>query len=142
MSEEKFEYSMRVQERLEKQRFRISKDELSLRLSTFGEFDFAYVFEVANSNGEINFIGKVAADSPRKLIEVFYETNVSSLALAYLDGLVELMRNRDWPHLNKNLTVREVESFLRDDNSHSAFPPKEVQHFRIHDCLNGLFDYP
>lgn len=135
------EYSSRVRERIASPLFKKSNSEKGDFLSNFTQNDFAYVYQIANSNGEINFFGSIEDNYPRKLSSCFYETNIHGPALAYLDALVELITKREWPGVHQTLRLKEVESFLRDTNEKNSFGEDEFSHFRIHECLNGLESY-
>lgn len=135
------QYSTRVKERITSPLFKKSDSEKGDFLSSFTENDFAYVYQIANSNGEINFFGSIESTYPRKLKSCFYETNIHGAALAYLDALVELLTKREWPGVHQTLRLKEVESFLRDNNNENSFGENEYSHFRIHECLTGLESY-
>lgn len=135
------QYSSRVRERILSPLFKKTESDKGDFLATFGENDFAYVYQIANSNGEINFFGKVEDEYPRKLKSCYYETNIHGPALAYLDALVELLTKREWPGIHQTLRLKEVESFLRDTNEVNSFGEDEHSHFRIHECLTGLESY-
>ncbi|OFZ17426.1 MAG: hypothetical protein A2X86_02910 [Bdellovibrionales bacterium GWA2_49_15] len=78
---------------------------------------FAYVYEVPKTLGIIELFGQVVA---HKVIEIHYITNISGVSLAFLDTLIEFIKDKSFEQL-KLLSPREVENYLRDDNATAAF---------------------
>ncbi len=134
-------YSQNVTSRIESPKNRISENELDSFFEHFGDHHFAYAFKLPNSNGEIKLVGEVDPDRPNKIKKCNYFTTVSGLALAYLDGMTDLISKMEWPYISVKLKPREIESYLRDKNEERSFPENELIVLKIHELLPGLEDY-
>lgn len=134
-------YSERVKHRMEHPMFLRSEKDREDFLANFHDNCFAYVFELKNSNGVIYFFGEIEPTRPQRIQTLFYETNVRGTSLAFLDALVELLPRREWTSMQKTLSLREVESFLRDQNNAPAFAPDDYTPFRIFEFVAGFESY-
>ena len=128
-------YSQKVLNRSEKPSFTGSEsdcDEYLLKKDSF----FCH-FHFPNSNGEITIYGQLAHEGQNHVIRVArFFTNVRGGPLAFLDALVELSHGRDF-HSLPLLRMKEIDSYLRDENSQSAFPNEGVELFRYYEVINA-----
>lgn len=95
-------------------------------------------YHFPNSNGEITVYGLLAPNSPNKeIIEAKYVTNIKGPPLAFIDALIELSHRRNY-HSLPLLSLREIESFLRDSNTVPSFSEGESQLYRYYDLISSL----
>lgn len=100
----------------------------------------SFDYEVKNSNGVINFIGEVDLELVNKPIKwLKYKTNVKGAALAFIDTTVQFCISKNAHTLN-SISLREVESYLRDDNVTPSFPDEAISMYRIFDFIQALQD--
>ncbi len=82
---------------------------------------FVFVYEIPHSAGIVELFGEVDLTSEaRKLKNVQYITNISGIPLGFLDTLIGFLNDGSMFTLDQ-LSVREIENYLRDDNTTSAF---------------------
>ncbi|MBI2518894.1 MAG: NifU family protein [Bdellovibrio sp.] len=101
-----------------------------------GSFDF--VFEHSKVPGGIHFFGLVDQNhEARPLLGLQYATNLKGPHLAFLEAAVELLQGRNTTTVS-GLSVREVESFLRDQNDQPAFQGGLATFFPMLEFLGPL----
>lgn len=128
--------SERVKKRADTPRYFGNDLEIESYASKKNHFMCHYHFP--NSNGEITVYGLLAPNSPNKeIIEAKYVTNIKGAPLAFVDALIELSHKRNY-HSLPLLSLREIESFLRDSNTEPSFPEGESQLYRYYDLIHSL----
>ncbi|MGE3608318.1 MAG: NifU family protein [Bacteriovoracaceae bacterium] len=128
--------SNKVNERAERPKF-IGTDEECNQVFEKENYFFCH-FHFPNSNGEITVYGELSHEGNNQIIkEARYITNVKGAPLAFLDALVELSHKRDF-HSLPLLSMKEIDSFLRDKNSQSSFEDEGVKLYRYYEVIPAL----
>lgn len=126
------QFSMRVFQRLESLAFRYESEPLTQ--STFYRFDY----DVPYSNGRISFFLNLIEEIGIERVEkIGYVTNIHGPELAFIDVAAELMRNRQ-SHQVGQLSLREIDNYLRDSNEDPAFKGNSNNLFRIFGFISAL----
>jgi Fe-S cluster biogenesis protein NfuA len=87
-------------------------------------------YEFANSNGKIEIFGVLGADRNHHPIKsIKYITNITGPALGVIDAIIELCHKRNSQGLSA-FTMREVESYLRDQNENQSLPNAGASFYR------------
>ena len=131
------EFSTRIVERSQSPNFLLDTEKASDFLKDLTSEKFFYNFEVANSNGLIKIFGRVDQSN---IVEINYSTNIKEVALGFLDALIELIKGRNIIALS-GLSMREVESFLRDQNHIPSIPSESMIFHRIFSLVSGFQSY-
>ncbi len=132
--------SERAVKRLTEAHFLIPRDDgmIFLEEKRPGAFDF--VFEHSKVPESIHFFGLVdQGHIERPLLGLQYATNLKGPSLAFLEAAVELLQGRKITTILQ-LTVREVESFLRDQNDLPAFQSGHAAFFPLLEFLGPLHE--
>lgn len=117
--EKNLEVSNRILERLKRPLFFASKEELG-SLEEGRELAFSFVVNDPFV-GVATFKGRVDGQVPEMpILELKYSTDITGPVLAFIDTLVEFAIGRHEMNISL-LSVREVESFLRDFNNVPAY---------------------
>lgn len=128
--------SLKVNERAQGPKFIGNEQECDAILSESDHF--LCHFHFPNSHDEITIYGRLTAVDGNKVIkEARFFTNVKGPALAFLDALIELAHQRDHKSLLQ-LRLKEIEFFLRDNNSTPSFPDDGVELYRYYEVMQGL----
>lgn len=87
-------------------------------------------YEFANSNGNIEIFGILEEDTNHHPIKsIKYITNITGPALGVIDAIMELCHKRNSQGLSA-FTMREVESYLRDQNDSQSLPNAGASFYR------------
>ncbi len=135
---ENFNYSNKVEERATNPLFLLKENDASIEFAPGAENIISFKYFIKNSNGLIEFIGEVEGSIDEKPIKwLKYKTNITGPTLAFIDGAIELCQNKNRSQV-ASLSVREVESFLRDNNIEPSFPNDATSMYRIFDFTKDL----
>jgi Fe-S cluster biogenesis protein NfuA len=121
-------YSQRLQERSESPKHLV--EEAIKKEIEADKNSFSCEYEFVNSNGKIELFGILGEDPNHHPIKSLkYTTNVKGPALGVIDAIVELCHKRNAQALSV-LTMREVESYLRDRNDSESLPNGGASFYR------------
>lgn len=104
-------------------------------LADAGEVPFEFKFDFPNSNGHLTLTGalnRIGTDF--NFATISYDTNVEGMPLAFLDATIELIQMRPVSQM-MSISVKEVDYFLRDNNSTSAFGDNDSHLYRFFEFL-------
>ena len=134
-------YSEKVRKRLEKPLFREDLKERELFLNEKIPGSFSFEIDSTNHHGQIWIFGILDKNqAPPEFAGIKYCSEIKDSKLSFLDALMELLNGKDITRL-KSISVREVESFLRDDNITPSFPESYNSLLPIFDkVIKGLSD--
>lgn len=132
-------YSEKVLQRIDKPLFREDLKERELFLDANIPGSFSFEIDSSSHHGQIWIFGILDKNQvPPVFAGIKYCTNIKDAKLSFLDALVELCNGQDITRL-KSISVREVESFLRDDNITPSFPDSQNSLLPIFDkVVSGL----
>ena len=133
-----FEKGLAISERLEKRKNDLKhfclKDKL--RDASFGEHSFAG--EVLSKNGSIlSFVGQGSEEAVLKRISFW--GNLPEFDLVLFDVFMELSLGKDFKEISR-ITLREVESYLRDVNHEPSFSGLEFEESFFDSLKEGLME--
>ncbi|RLA65612.1 MAG: hypothetical protein DRQ88_02310 [Epsilonproteobacteria bacterium] len=109
-------YSEKVLQRMKKPLFREDLKERELFLNDNIPGSFSFEIDSSSHHGQILIFGILDKNQmPSVFAGIKYSSNITDEKLSFLDALIELLNGQDITRL-KSISIREVESFLRNDN--------------------------
>lgn len=124
------DYSQRLVNKAEMPLYRVEEGK--------GEGGFSFTFQLSNSEDKIIVYCSLdeASDTPR-FHSLSYSTSITGTALGFIDSVFELLQKRKINDLTA-LTVREVESFLRDSNQTPSIPKNGIEMYPYFEVVKFL----
>jgi len=127
-------YSNRALELIKTQKFSLTRKNKEQLNSYAPEGVFRCRVEIIN-NDLVEISG--AVDEAGCLNKVYYQTNLTEVDLGFLEALFHLLQGKKRRELLQ-LSMREVENFMRDVNHLPAYPPEQAPKEEIWRVIDGI----
>ncbi len=133
------ELSQRILKRAQTPLYLESTVEKEAFLAEKRPHSFSTSVETKN-DGEITLFGLIDENQvPPQFLAIKYTGNLKQEVLALVDVFVEFSTGKDIRGI-KALSLREIDSFLRDNNLHSAFPENNTNLLILFDQLKKALE--
>jgi len=114
-------FSEKVLQRMEKPLFRDDIKERELFLNEKIPGSFSFEIDQSAHHGQVWVFGILDKNqTPPVFAGIKYSSEIKDSKLSFIDALIELLSGQDITRL-KSISVREVDSFLRNDNLTPSF---------------------